>query len=261
MELGEKIRAARLEQGLSQRQLCGDRITRNMLSQIENGSARPSMDTLAYLAERLGKSVSFFLERDAVTSPNMACMEAARQLWRAGDSRGALEALEQFRQPDELFEEERRLLLILCSIREARQALERQQLPYAAAVLERLDGISCAYMTPPLQRELILLRGMAGERVEPGSICDEEALLLRAALAEDPARKLELLAACEERNTPRWHFLAAEARFSLKDYRRAAEHYRGAEEAFPAQVYPRLEQCCLELGDYKGAYEYACRQR
>ena len=47
MTLGEKIRQARLEAGLSQRQLCGDTVTRNMLSQIENGSARPSMDTLS----------------------------------------------------------------------------------------------------------------------------------------------------------------------------------------------------------------------
>ena len=29
MELGEKLRNARLEAGLSQRQLCGDAITRN----------------------------------------------------------------------------------------------------------------------------------------------------------------------------------------------------------------------------------------
>ena len=37
MELGEKLRLARLEAGLSQRALCGDEITRNMLSRIENG--------------------------------------------------------------------------------------------------------------------------------------------------------------------------------------------------------------------------------
>ena len=39
MELGEKLRQARLAAGLSQRQLCGDVITRNMLSQIESGAA------------------------------------------------------------------------------------------------------------------------------------------------------------------------------------------------------------------------------
>ena len=34
MSLGEKLRQARMESGLSQRQLCGDEITRNMLSQM-----------------------------------------------------------------------------------------------------------------------------------------------------------------------------------------------------------------------------------
>ena len=41
MELGEKIRQARLEAGLSQRALCGDVITRNMLSQIETALPSP----------------------------------------------------------------------------------------------------------------------------------------------------------------------------------------------------------------------------
>ena len=58
MELGQRLKAARLEMGLSQRQLCGDVITRNMLSQIENGSARPSMDTLRYLAAQLGRPIA-----------------------------------------------------------------------------------------------------------------------------------------------------------------------------------------------------------
>ena len=60
MELGKRLRQARLEQGISQRQLCGEMITRKMQSQIENGSARPSMDTLRYLAQRLGRPVSYF---------------------------------------------------------------------------------------------------------------------------------------------------------------------------------------------------------
>ena len=68
MDLGQRLKNARLEAGLSQRQLCGDVITRNMLSQIENGSAKPSMDTLRYFSQILGKPISFFLEEDAFLS-------------------------------------------------------------------------------------------------------------------------------------------------------------------------------------------------
>ena len=81
MELGEKLRLARLEAGLSQRALCGDEITRNMLSRIENGAARPSMKTLRFLAARLDKPVSYFLEEDTVCSPNQESMTAARRLF------------------------------------------------------------------------------------------------------------------------------------------------------------------------------------
>ncbi len=72
MSLGEKLRLARQEAGLSQRALCGDAITRNMLSQIENGTAKPSMATLQYLAGRLQKPVSYFLGEAAAESSPLA---------------------------------------------------------------------------------------------------------------------------------------------------------------------------------------------
>ena len=64
--LGQRLKQARIEAGLSQRQLCGEEITRNMLSQIESGKAKPSMQTLTYLAQKLGKSVSWFLGEEDI---------------------------------------------------------------------------------------------------------------------------------------------------------------------------------------------------
>lgn len=54
MKLGEKIRSARLNAGMTQAELAGDFITRNMLSQIENGLAMPSLQTALYIADKLG---------------------------------------------------------------------------------------------------------------------------------------------------------------------------------------------------------------
>ena len=87
MDLGEKLKKVRLDAGLSQRQVCGERITRNMLSQIENGSARPSMDTLRYLADRLGKPLGYFLDTDSDS------LHAARLAYGAKDGLGMLDAL------------------------------------------------------------------------------------------------------------------------------------------------------------------------
>ena len=97
VELGEKIRLMRLEAGLSQRQLCGDVITRNMLSQIEHGTAKPSMKTLCYLSEQLGKPVSFFLEegQDTDTLASVTKLRQAEAALAEGRDRLALSLLAQ----------------------------------------------------------------------------------------------------------------------------------------------------------------------
>ena len=87
MELGQRLRQARLEAGLSQRQLCGEEITRNMLSLIENGAAKPSMKTLRYLADQLGKPLSFFLDEAAPEHDRI--LEAAHALDRAEEALAA----------------------------------------------------------------------------------------------------------------------------------------------------------------------------
>ena len=45
MTLGQKLKQTRLARGMTQSQVVGDRITRNMLSQIENDLASPSVGT------------------------------------------------------------------------------------------------------------------------------------------------------------------------------------------------------------------------
>jgi len=64
MTLGEKIKAARLEQKLTQAELCRDKITRNMLSAIESGKAMPSLETLEFLAKELCLPLPYFLSEE-----------------------------------------------------------------------------------------------------------------------------------------------------------------------------------------------------
>lgn len=52
-ELGKLIKEARIAKKLTQSEVVGDFITRNMLSQIENGTAAPSIKTLQYLTNVL----------------------------------------------------------------------------------------------------------------------------------------------------------------------------------------------------------------
>ncbi|MBE6547483.1 MAG: helix-turn-helix transcriptional regulator [Ruminococcaceae bacterium] len=64
MEIGKKVKQLRTEKLMTQSELAGSEITRNMLSQIENGIALPSLSTVSYLAQRLGVSVGFLLANE-----------------------------------------------------------------------------------------------------------------------------------------------------------------------------------------------------
>ena len=268
MELGEKIRAARLEAGLSQRLLCGDVITRNMLSQIENGAARPSMDTLRYLAERLGKTVSYFLEDQAVTSPNQERIALAREAYEQGNPEQALVQLEDYVAPDPVFDREYHLLLALCRMELAKVAAADARLPYAQALLEQAAqaGALTPYYTPALEQErlLILATVSPAPAVDAMLSQDDRVLLLRAEAAlarQEHGRCAAYLDAAWDLEAPRWHWLRGEAEFGLGHYEAAKEHYLLAEATYPKDTAPQLEACYRELGDFKKAYEYACKQR
>ncbi|MBM7662954.1 transcriptional regulator with XRE-family HTH domain [Bacillus mesophilus] len=60
--LGEQIRKFRKLKKLTLEELAGTELTKGMLSLIENNKAKPSMDSLTYIAERLEVEVSELLE-------------------------------------------------------------------------------------------------------------------------------------------------------------------------------------------------------
>lgn len=60
--LGERIKQLRKQKKMTLAELAGDRLTKGMLSLIENGKAQPSMESLRYIAERVGVEVSTLLD-------------------------------------------------------------------------------------------------------------------------------------------------------------------------------------------------------
>ena len=72
LSLGKKIRQIRIDRKITQQELVGDFITRNMLSQIENDVATPSIKTLQYIADHLEVPLSFLMvgENDAEFNKN-----------------------------------------------------------------------------------------------------------------------------------------------------------------------------------------------
>lgn len=81
------MRVAKL---MTQTELAGKQITRNMLSCIENGTATPSLSTLTYLAGRLGVPVGFLLAEggDEVVYRKMNSLSNIKKAFSAGDYPG-----------------------------------------------------------------------------------------------------------------------------------------------------------------------------
>lgn len=223
MDLGARILNARLEAGLSQRELCGDRITRNMLSQIENGAASPSMKTLRYLAQRLDKPLSFFLDENPTYS-NMAVAEELLDKAR--------EALDQGK---DIYAKE-----LLDKVNPTRQCQARQKLLLLARLPEA-DLTRICTALPSLDEELLV---RAKEALIQGEFF----------------RAGHLLEAAENKDSLDWNLLRGHVWICIGEYRPAADCFHRA-EALGANVASYLEECYREMGDYKRAYEYACAQK
>ena len=237
MTMGQRILQARLAAGLSQRELAGEEITRNMLSSLEHDAANPSVATLRYLAQRLGRPMGYFLGEDG-----------------PGEAVAAFEAGDYRRCRELLTGAEKAWLEPVARLREAEQALDEGRIPYARELLEGLDGTASPLFGPELERKAAILRCCCGEFV---TIPEDSSLLLQAeaALASGRWRDGErYLAACDDRDG-RWEHLMGECRFHAGDYGAAKDHYHRCEDCFDVRA--RLEICYRELEDYKMAYYYA----
>ena len=237
MTMGQRIRAARMEAGLSQRELAGTEITRNMLSSLEHDAANPSVATLRYLSERLGKPVSFFLgeagESEAVTALREGNYRRCRELLQGAEK--------EWLEP-------------LALLREAEQAVSDDRIPYARELLKKLEGCTSPLFGPESGRLAALLGVKCGLSTE---IPEDDTLLLKAsaALADgrcDDAKRY--LNAIDHRDSG-WHHLMGECAFRAGDYAAAKDHYHRCEDTIDVRA--RLEVCYRELEDYKMAYFYA----
>ena len=68
--IGSRIRSRRRELQLTQAELAGKEFTKSFISQVETGRTAPSIETLAMLAERLGRPLEWFVaEEPTYSSP------------------------------------------------------------------------------------------------------------------------------------------------------------------------------------------------
>lgn len=281
MTLGQKLKQARLDRGLTQSQVCGQVITRNMLSQLENDQASPSVRTLEHLASVLGVTMGWLLEPD----PAREGLAQAREAFRQGDLLGCVSLL-RGRPAGE--EEEGKYLLIRAAVRLGEDAAGdgrfREAREAAALAAEACEGSLYAGRLEKLRADAVLLRcaieqGGGAEALARTVRADfaradltEDGHLLMARYAlsqghlQTAARELLAVGEPSPRARGEWLILSGMGEMEQKHWQKAEESLRRAEaapvlsRAQRRELYRLLERCCKEREDYKQAYFYASRQ-
>ncbi len=280
MKVGERIKELRVSKMMTQADLAGDHITRNMLSCIENGSANPSLATILYLAGRLNVPAGFLLAEDGDEGiyRKLSNLSNIKRAYIAKDWQGCrslcLSACPE--QDDEI-----RLLLADCDAKIASEEYHAGRLRsccrFFDEALEYAD--STVYPTDAVKAEATVFFRLM-ERISPTLISDvldfEAPLSLKSnselAVYEEIlscADKAEWLHVREllER-LPGDSFYATHARAKLfmadGDYAQAEALLRAAlqSETAPEPVclwtlFSELEICCKEAENFKDAYRYA----
>lgn len=141
MTIGEKIKNLRKMRNLTQNELSGTSVTRNMISQIERGSALPSLPTIKHIAEKLGVDAGYFLCDDDNLIKYLLIEEKdkIRECYRSGDYKKCLELCRDFEgyKDDEL-----NLILCECYSALARECLRVGKLESAKKYFEKSDHFS-----------------------------------------------------------------------------------------------------------------------
>ncbi len=279
MQIGEKIKALRMSKLMTQAELAGNCITRNMLSSIEHGTALPSLPTAMYIAERLNVPVGYLLAEDGdeLAYRKMTAIGDIRRALAAEDFAGALalaNAASETQSDDELS-----LVRARCEYGLARAALLSGRLRTAMAGFDRalIAADQTVYDTDWLRARIaVCFRYMQG--ISPtlsSDVLDADEIEAARAFGEDFVEYVQALEGLE-RGEDVSHFLtryegtlyAERIRALLLMETEAFENAQASLEAMLArdeltfgvllyEVFGDLEDCCRKNDDYKKAYEFS----
>ena len=282
MTLGQKLRQTRLAKGLSQSQAAEGCVTRNMLSQIENDQAAPSMRTLEHLAQVLDVSVGWLLS-DEQTDAALERLRKARACYRDGDFSGCLRLFSGENAPSD---DETLLLCASSALRLSEQHLANENLSQAQALARQVlewDRRSLYAGAEVQTRALAVLArcalfGDTAEKeteryktyyLEHQSAVDYHFTMARFHLRQEhiQAAEREIWSIAELPENHRAEYLILRGKIAIRreQYENAALYLHQAEELplgrlLARELYEGLEICCRELGDFQQAYLYASRQ-
>ena len=281
MEIGEKIRSLRQSKHMTQSELAGDQITRNMLSLVENGSALPSLPTIIYLSERLGISAGMLLAREDEEAMyrKLSEMPNIKHLFSSGEYRLCCDICESL--PDDQIDDELYLILAKCNFELAKENFYLGKLHnsarqfdkaceysrktiYAGDVILASASIYFDYMirlSPTLSSEFgnDIYEG-GGLHADP--FC-KYALSIKAYDEGNYGMAFECLKLMSGDKGEFSEHILARREMSLGDHVSARKRLKKLINGdikccvIMYDIFKDLEECCRLTDDYKGAYEYS----
>lgn len=288
MDIGKKIKKLRTEKLMTQSELTGVEITRNMLSRIENGAALPSLGTVLYLASKLGVPAGYLLSEgeEEFIYHKTAVMKNIR---RAYTDRNFELCRDMCLTEFDEFDDELELILTDCCIGVAEESIREGQLRNACIFLDEavIHSRNTMFDTTMQKNSIAIMFGLLKE-ISPALDSNETDILISEDLFHPSVfgsifcKYITVILDIEHyrlftddlENHPEITLRDDETLFVLHLKARKQIHDGNFSAALvtlrsviDADTVPQrlllymacadMEICCRETNDYKGAYEFS----
>ena len=272
LSLGKKIRQIRIDRKITQQELVGDFITRNMLSQIENDIATPSIKTLQYIADHLEVPLSFLMvgEHDEEYNKNYEYDDdetirvKARQIFFEGDYLKYIEIAENNPQITDGSREAAMLLGLACMTAASESFLDGKT---NKCIEYCKKAVSCVYIMGDFP---------AGKQIKKQTelymfLCQP---ILTDSGEEYKTAKLDAINSdnfisrtFDENGWCRQNIISAHRALKNDNPQEALKYLREAEEfadnfdrhPYKKELYKLFEQAYVKIEDYKNAHLYSSK--
>jgi len=278
MTIGEKIKKFRNEKAMTQSELAGGFITRNMLSLIESDAAQPSLPTILYLAERLNVPVGVIVEDEKYEAfyRRASVINNIRKAYSDGNYRICVELCDKTDADAE--DNELNLIRAESYLGIAKEDFSEGNLKSSCNSFD----MACEYATKTYYNTCHVLAEANCycnymRDISPSLFadCAEAEVYREMAFSDEFCRYTDIIEKIDAGTVTELSEIKfrdsvysslAQAKLTLKrgDYGEAYELMMAIlnlDASVPSpiiyDIFKDLEVCCREKGDFKGAYEYS----